>query len=173
MIVPTQIVMKPGALTPEELLQVRMHASAGGTILQGLGGRFPEIVTAVRHHHERIDGDGYPDRLRGDEIPLLSRIVAVAEAFDYMVSRLPFRDGVPVRLARLRLAQAAGTQFDPDVVAAFEVILTDIPGRSRLTRQSSSSMHPSDGCLGSRACATTFDTTSSTLHYGSAPKTLS
>ena len=78
---------------------------------------------AVRHHHERVDGEGYPDGLEGDDIPLLSRIIGVADAYNAMTSKRPYRDAMPSQVARLRLAQAVGTQFDTSVVAAFEAIL--------------------------------------------------
>jgi HD-GYP domain-containing protein (c-di-GMP phosphodiesterase class II) len=78
----------------------------------------------VRHHHERVDGLGYPDGLSGEEIPLLSRIIAVADAYNAMTSDRPYRDAMPSRVARLRLAQAVDSQFDTGVVAAFEAILT-------------------------------------------------
>lgn len=84
---------------------------------------YDEIAHIVRHHHERIDGNGYPDRLAGDEIPLVSRIIAVADAYDAMTSVRPYRDAMPSHVARLRIAQAVGTQFDTTVVAAFEAIL--------------------------------------------------
>jgi HD-GYP domain-containing protein (c-di-GMP phosphodiesterase class II) len=77
----------------------------------------------VRHHHERVDGQGYPDGLPETEIPLLSRIIAVADAYNAMTSDRPYRDAMPSRVARLRLAQAVETQFDTSVVAAFEAIL--------------------------------------------------
>ena len=81
------------------------------------------IAAIVRHHHERIDGLGYPDGLAGDEIPLLSRVIAVADAYNAMTSDRPYRDAMPSRVARLRLAQAVESQFDTSVVAAFEAIL--------------------------------------------------
>jgi HD-GYP domain-containing protein (c-di-GMP phosphodiesterase class II) len=70
-----------------------------------------------------MDGNGYPDRLAGAEIPLVSRIISVADAYNAMTSGRPYRDAMPSRVARFRLAQAAGTQFDTTVVAAFEAIL--------------------------------------------------
>src|SRR5207245_11729417 len=82
-----------------------------------------EIAASVRHHHERVDGGGYPDGLSSDEIPLLSRIIAVADAYNAMTSDRPYRDAMPSQVARLRLAQAVETQFDTTVVAAFEAIL--------------------------------------------------
>jgi HD-GYP domain-containing protein (c-di-GMP phosphodiesterase class II) len=77
----------------------------------------------VRHHHERVDGLGYPDGLKRDDIPLVARIIAVADAYDAMTSDRPYRDAMPSRVARLRLAQAVESQFDTSVVAAFEAIL--------------------------------------------------
>ena len=83
---------------------------------------YAEIARIVRHHHERIDGQGYPDGLCGDDIPLLSKIIAVADAYNAMTSDRPYRDAMPSRVARLRLAQAVEGQFDTSVVAAFEAI---------------------------------------------------
>jgi HD-GYP domain-containing protein (c-di-GMP phosphodiesterase class II) len=98
------------------------HSAIGERIL-GKVDDYGEIARIVRHHHERIDGNGYPDRLLGDEIPIISRIIAVADAYNAMTSGRPYRDAMPSRVARFRLAQAAGTQFDVSVVAAFEAIL--------------------------------------------------
>src|SRR5205085_1480310 len=81
------------------------------------------IAHIVRHHHERVDGLGYPDGLHGDEIPIASRIIAVADAYNAMTSDRPYRDAMPSRVARLRLAQAVESQFDTSVVAAFEATL--------------------------------------------------
>jgi polar amino acid transport system substrate-binding protein len=94
----------------------------GETILTKVEG-YSEIAKIVRHHHERVDGAGYPDGLVSDEIPLLSRIIAVADAYNAMTSHRPYRDAMPSRVARLRLAQAVETQFDTAVVAAFEAVL--------------------------------------------------
>jgi HD-GYP domain-containing protein (c-di-GMP phosphodiesterase class II) len=84
---------------------------------------YAEIAKIVRHHHERIDGQGYPDGVFGDEIPLLSRIIAVADAYNAMTSDRPYRDAMPSQVARMRLAQAVESQFDTTVTAAFEAIL--------------------------------------------------
>jgi putative nucleotidyltransferase with HDIG domain len=114
---------KPGALALEERRQMEQHPVIGERILRNVAD-YSEIAAIVRHHHERIDGNGYPDRLEGDEIPLLSRIIAVADAYNAMTSDRPYRDAMPSRVARLRLAQAVESQFDTAVVAAFEAILT-------------------------------------------------
>jgi HD-GYP domain-containing protein (c-di-GMP phosphodiesterase class II) len=89
----------------------------------------------VRHHHERIDGQGYPDGLSDDEIPLVSRIIAVADAYNAMTSDRPYRDAMPSRVARLRLAQAVESQFDTAAVAAFEAILAGSDESYRLAKR--------------------------------------
>jgi HD-GYP domain-containing protein (c-di-GMP phosphodiesterase class II) len=98
------------------------HSIIGERILQNVDD-YAEIARIVRHHHERVDGNGYPDKLVGNEIPLVSRIIAVADAYNAMTSDRPYRDAMPNRVARLRLAQAADSQFDTAVVAAFEATL--------------------------------------------------
>jgi HD-GYP domain-containing protein (c-di-GMP phosphodiesterase class II) len=101
---------------------MQAHSEIGERILANVA-TYAEIASIVRHHHERIDGGGYPDNLLGDEIPLLSRIIAVADAYNAMTSDRPYRDAMPSQVARLRMAQAVETQFDTTVVAAFEAIL--------------------------------------------------
>jgi putative nucleotidyltransferase with HDIG domain len=113
---------KPGALTLDERRQMEQHSEIGERILANVED-YAEIATIVRHHHERIDGEGYPDGTVGGDIPLISRIIAVADAYNAMTSDRPYRDAMPSRVARLRLAQAVETQFDTNVVAAFEAIL--------------------------------------------------
>lgn len=119
---PPGLLEKPGALTLEERRQMEMHSEIGERILAKVDD-YGEIAKIVRHHHERFDGQGYPDGLHGDEIPLISRIIAVGDAYDAMTSDRPYRDAMPSRVARLRLAQAVESQFDTTVVAAFEAIL--------------------------------------------------
>lgn len=119
---PAGLLEKPGALTLEERRRMEEHSTIGERILSEVE-TYGEIATIVRHHHERVDGNGYPDRLSEGEIPLLSRIIAVADAYNAMTSGRPYRDAMPSRVARFRLAQAADTQFDTSVVAAFEAIL--------------------------------------------------
>lgn len=119
---PAGLLEKPGPLTLEERRRMEEHSAIGERILAKVDD-YAEIATIVRHHHERIDGNGYPDGLVGGEIPILSRIIAVADAYNAMTSDRPYRDAMPSRVARLRLAQAVETQFDTSVVAAFEAIL--------------------------------------------------
>jgi putative nucleotidyltransferase with HDIG domain len=119
---PPGILEKPGPLTLEERRIMEQHPVIGERILANVDD-YAEIALIVRHHHERVDGEGYPDGLHQDEIPLLSKIIGVADAYNAMTSGRPYRDAMPSRVARLRLAQAVGTQFDTAVVAAFEAIL--------------------------------------------------
>jgi putative nucleotidyltransferase with HDIG domain len=119
---PAVLLEKTGALTLDERRAMERHSEIGESILRNVAD-YAEIAHIVRHHHERVDGLGYPDKLAGHEIPLLSRIIAVADAYNAMTSDRPYRDAMPSRVARLRLAQAVESQFDTAVVAAFEAIL--------------------------------------------------
>jgi putative nucleotidyltransferase with HDIG domain len=119
---PPGLLEKPGALTLEERRQMQQHSAIGERILAKVED-YAEIARIVRHHHERMDGMGYPDEIAGDAIPLLSRIIAVADAYNAMTSDRPYRDAMPSRVARIRLAQGVEGQFDTSVVAAFEAIL--------------------------------------------------
>jgi putative nucleotidyltransferase with HDIG domain len=119
---PAGLLEKPGALTLEERRIMEEHSEIGERILANVED-YREIAMIVRHHHERWDGNGYPDGIPGPEIPLISRIIAVADAYNAMTSGRPYRDAMPSRVARMRLAQAVESQFDTTVVAAFEAIL--------------------------------------------------
>ena len=124
---------KPGALTLDERREMQRHSEIGERILANVA-TYAEIAATVRHHHERVDGQGYPDGVSGDAIPLLSRIIAVADAYNAMTSDRPYRDAMPSRVARLRLAQAVETQFDTAAVAAFEAILAGATEDYRLAK---------------------------------------
>ena len=119
---PAGLLEKAGPLTLEERRQMEQHPVIGERILAKIED-YAEIATVVRHHHERVDGAGYPDGLGDEDIPLLSRIITVADAYNAMTSQRPYRDAMPVAVARLRLAQAVESQFDTTVVAAFEAVL--------------------------------------------------
>jgi putative nucleotidyltransferase with HDIG domain len=121
---PPGLLEKPGPLTLEERRTMEEHSEIGETILANVEG-YAEIAKIVRHHHERVDGNGYPDGIAEQDIPLISRIIGVADAYNAMTSGRPYRDAMPSRVARLRLAQAVGSQFDTRVVAAFEAILAE------------------------------------------------
>ncbi|MCW3021730.1 MAG: diguanylate cyclase, partial [Conexibacter sp.] len=122
--VPDSILSKPGALNDEEWQVVRGHTIVGERILRAVPGLGP-VARIVRHGHERVDGTGYPDGLRGDEIPVGSRIVLVCDAYDAMTSDRPYRDALTHATAAAQLRAGAGTQFDPRVVDALLQYLTD------------------------------------------------
>jgi putative nucleotidyltransferase with HDIG domain len=121
---PSGLLEKPGALSPAERIQMETHSVIGERILINVDG-YADLADAVRHHHERIDGGGYPDGLQGDQIPLLSRILAVADAYSAMTSGRPYRAALTPDEARARLHADEGTQFDPRVVLAFESVLQE------------------------------------------------
>jgi putative nucleotidyltransferase with HDIG domain len=129
--VPDALLRKPGPLTDDEWTTMRRHATIGAAMLDGIP-FLSDAVPLVRHHHERWDGSGYPDGLAGPAIPFGARIFAVADAFDAMTSRRPYRSAMPLAAARAELARCTGSQFDPAVVAA-STRLTDTELASLLT----------------------------------------
>jgi HD-GYP domain-containing protein (c-di-GMP phosphodiesterase class II) len=114
--VPEGVLRKPTLLTPEEFDLVKSHAARGAKMLEPL--KEPAIERMVRHHHEFFDGHGYPDGLKGEQIPLGARIIAVAEAFDAIVSDRPFKSARTFDEAVAEIRRCSGTQFDPKAVDA-------------------------------------------------------
>jgi diguanylate cyclase (GGDEF)-like protein/putative nucleotidyltransferase with HDIG domain len=120
--IPDAILLKPATLTDEEWALMQRHADEGARIIDRLG-FLNDAVPAIRHHHERFDGTGYPDHLRGEEIPLGARIIHVADALDSMLTTRIYRAARPAAEALEELRRAAGTQFCPRCVSALERIL--------------------------------------------------
>jgi putative nucleotidyltransferase with HDIG domain len=121
---PATLLEKAGPLSLDERRLMEKHPEFGEQLLRKVEVEDSDrIGLIVRHHHERVDGNGYPDGLTEEQIPLLSKIITVADAYNAMTSRRPYREALPSRVARLRLAQAVASQFDTSVVAAFEAIL--------------------------------------------------
>ena len=116
--VPDAILRKPSKLTEEEYAVIKKHPEYGWAVLRAVPG-FERVSLFVLHHHEAFDGKGYPAGLRGDEIPIGSRIVSVMDSFDAMVSSRPYRKGLPVEEAIRRLEADTGKQFDPIVTPKF------------------------------------------------------
>jgi hypothetical protein len=114
---PADVLRKPGRLTDEEFHVIQRHAADGAEMVKAL--EDPELAGSVRHHHERLDGSGYPDGLKGDEIPLGARIIAVADTFDAIASTRPYRDARTHREALAVLSGEAGAHLDPAAVRAF------------------------------------------------------
>jgi putative nucleotidyltransferase with HDIG domain len=115
---PKEIINKPGALTDEEREVIKQHTIEGERMLEKVGGLLGEIGHIVRSCHERHDGQGYPDGLAGDEIPLIARIVSCCDAFNAMTTDRPYRAALTLEEALAELQRNAGTQFDPRVVEA-------------------------------------------------------
>ena len=113
------VLHKPGSLTAEEFRQISEHPILGERMLSPLARESPDVLRIVRSHHERLDGRGFPDGLRGERIPVEARIVAVADAFDAMTTRRPYRESRPPEQAMAELRRVAGTQLDPEAVEAF------------------------------------------------------
>jgi putative nucleotidyltransferase with HDIG domain len=116
--VPETVLNKPGRLTDEEFALIKEHPARGETILKPVL-ELKEISKVVRAHHEHYDGSGYPDRLKGREIPLGARIMAVADAYDSITSERPYRKAASHRYAVKEIIRCSGTQFDPEVVEHF------------------------------------------------------
>ncbi len=116
--IPADVLSKPGALDEAEWALMRRHPVIGARMCE-LAAAPPQTIEIVRHHHERWDGDGYPDRLSGDRIPLAARILATCDALDAMTSERPYRERPLSRDEALAQIEAQrGTQFDPEIVDA-------------------------------------------------------
>ena len=124
------ILFKSEKLIERELIEIRKHPLKGAHILSAIS-MFKEVAPIVKCHHERIDGSGYPEGIMGDEIPFMSRIIAVADAFDAMMSDRRYRSKLPFEEARHQLLDGAGTQFDQEVVDHFTLVLDKFPDMIR------------------------------------------
>jgi diguanylate cyclase (GGDEF)-like protein len=125
-VVPDRILRKDGPLTEEEWEAIKPFPAAGAELVSRIEGMEP-IIPWIRHSHERLDGGGYPDGLKGDAIPLGARVLHVADAYDSMTSKRTYRAAMPPHLALAELRAGLGTQFDPDCVAALESYLASAP----------------------------------------------
>jgi HD-GYP domain-containing protein (c-di-GMP phosphodiesterase class II) len=122
--VPDEILFKPAELSDEEFERIARHAEIGAAILGGVD-FLDEAMLIVRHHHERWDGTGYPDGLRGEQIPLAARVFAIADTLDALTTDRPYRNGVGWAAARETIRAGSGKQFDPAVVAAYDTLGDD------------------------------------------------
>ncbi len=121
-----RILLKPGRLTPEERSVIELHPRIGFRLVEQVPG-MEDIAPVVLHHHERWDGEGYPGRLRGEDIPLGARVIGVADAFSAMTEQRPYRDRMSLEAACAELERCAGSQFDPRVVGLFTAEVRDHP----------------------------------------------
>ncbi len=132
--IPDSILLKAGPLNVEEFETIKRHVFIGEEIAGPLRSAH-DLLPIIRHHHERVDGSGYPDGLVGDAIPLLARIVAICDAYDALISDRPYRPGLSHSEALATLDRGAGTQWDADLVKVFHTIVNDpLPEREAVTR---------------------------------------
>jgi putative nucleotidyltransferase with HDIG domain len=122
--IPDSILMKPGRLTKEEFEIIKTHPQVGAKAIEKVSG-LGNNIEIVKSHHERWDGKGYPDQLKGNEIPYIARIVSIADAFDAMTSSRSYRAAMPVEEAYKRIIEGKGTQFDPDLVEQFKKVFSE------------------------------------------------
>lgn len=116
---PSHVLSKPGKLTPEEFALVQRHTQLGSDLLRGVSPAFQEIAEGVKHHHERWDGEGYPEGLAGAEIPSFGRILAVVDVFEALTSHRPYRDALSGPEAAAIVRSGVGLHFDPEAAEAF------------------------------------------------------
>ena len=113
--IPEHIINKPGSLTPEEFEKTKIHTQVGAEILQRVAFPYP-VAPIVRSHHERWDGTGYPDRLKGDQIPMGARVLAAVDCLDALASHRQYRGAVSLDVAMEMVASMSGTVFEPRIV---------------------------------------------------------
>jgi putative two-component system response regulator len=125
--IPDQILLKPGRLSPDEMAVMRTHASIGGEILANSRSELIQLAALIAcAHHERWNGTGYPSGLAGEDIPLCARIVMVADVFDALTMKRPYKEAMPIDAAREYLEQQSGQEFDPACVDAFLARWSDV-----------------------------------------------
>lgn len=122
--IPDSILLKPAKLTDDEYSQIKNHPAIGAHILCNAE-VFQDIIPIVKHHHERFDGNGYPGKLKGTDIPYLARVAAVADTFDAMTSRRTYRDPLSLDVVKAEIERCSGTQFDPEIAKVFLDILNN------------------------------------------------
>jgi putative nucleotidyltransferase with HDIG domain len=125
--IPDEIINKPGPLDDDEWVIMKTHTIEGQRMLDQVGGLLGDVGIVVRASHERYDGKGYPDGLVGEAIPLASRIVSACDAYNAMTTDRSYRKALPIEVAAGELRKHAGTQFDPDVVAALLAVVSAPP----------------------------------------------
>lgn len=128
--VPDGILRKPGVLEADEFALIQRHTVIGGMILNGSHSEILQVAQSIAlHHHERWDGAGYPDGLSGEDIPLVARIVAIADVFDALITPRPYKTAWPLDQAIAEIVARSGTQFDPNTVAAFLRVVSRVEDR--------------------------------------------
>lgn len=130
--VPDSVLKKPSRLTDDEFLEMKLHPSKSFEILQDFP-IFNKMAINAKYHHERFDGRGYPEGKKGEDIPLYSRIILIADTFDAMTSTRPYRKGLPFEVAFAELNEFSGTQFDPIIVEKFINCMTKEQSKNEST----------------------------------------
>lgn len=130
--VPDSVLTKPSRLTDEEFLEMKLHPNKSYEILKDFP-IFDKMAINAKFHHERFDGRGYPEGLKGDNIPFFSRIILIADTFDAMTSTRPYRKGLPFEVAFAELREFAGSQFDPHIVEKFISSMTKEQSKNEST----------------------------------------
>lgn len=118
------ILLKDSKLTDDEYSEVKKHPVIGVHILSN-DTIFSNVIPIVKHHHERYDGNGYPEKLKGEDIPYLARIAAIADSFDAMTSKRTYRNSLPLDAVKSEIERCKGSQFDPNYADAFLDILNN------------------------------------------------
>ena len=121
--IPDSILLKEAKLTDDEYSQIKNHPSIGAHILCNAE-VFKDIIPIVKHHHEKFDGTGYPGKLKGEDIPYMARIAAIADTFDAMTSKRTYRNALPLDVVTAEIERCSGTQFDPAIAKVFLDILS-------------------------------------------------
>ncbi len=142
-LVPDGILLKEGPLTETEFLEIQKHPSFGAETLEGISDGFQAVAEGIRSHHERWDGHGYPKGLKGQEIPLAGRIIAVADVVEALTNDRTYRAALPVELALAYIEREAASQFDPEVVEVFLELYRD--GKISVSLQPGELFHPLEG----------------------------
>jgi response regulator RpfG family c-di-GMP phosphodiesterase len=117
--IPDDILLKPGKLTPTEFERMKDHSGKGFEMARRIKGLATDVLHIIRHHHERWDGTGYPDKLRGDNIPLLARVFSVCDVFDALLSKRVYKEAWTKQAALEEIRSQSGRQFDPKITTAF------------------------------------------------------
>lgn len=124
--IPIKIINKKGKLTKEEYEVIKQHPVKGNSILSSIS-EYPYLSIGAHYHHERYDGKGYPDGLKGEDIPEIARIISVADAYDAMTSNRSYREAIPQQLVREEIVKGAGTQFDPGIANIMQSLIDSDP----------------------------------------------
>jgi HD-GYP domain-containing protein (c-di-GMP phosphodiesterase class II) len=144
---PTSILQKKGNLTPKEFAEIQKHPDVGADLLLQMTPRFHMIAVGVRAHHEKWDGTGYPNGLKGDGIPMFSRILSVVDVFEALTSDRPYRSALSPQEALAYLKENAGTHFDPDLITVFVKLYEDNQIGVAGDETYVTSVHPPEGLV--------------------------